>query len=135
MTALQENSAAASKIVLVKLYSGDMILGEKDQTTASLPTHIELNTSLNNPRMVAIAPTMTGQVRIALGSVCEPFNVKRLKEFISIPKTQIMFELSEEEIDKELVNGYKSEVSGIKIASTSDMAALNGTPKPGSFTL
>ena len=131
MTTLQENNTA-SEIVLVKLFSGDMILGEKDQSNASPE---ELNTNLKNPRMVAIAPTMTGQVRIALGSVCEPFNVKRLKEFISIPKTQIMFELSEEEIDMELVNGYKSEVSGIKIASASDMAALNNEPKPGSFTL
>lgn len=135
MTAFQENSAAASGVVLVKLYSGDMILGEKDQTATSLSTYVGPNTSLKNPRIVAIAPTMTGQVRIALGSVCEPFNVKRLKEFISIPKSQIMFELSEEEIDKELVNGYKSEVSGIKIASTSDMAALNGATKPGSFSL
>lgn len=131
MTTLQENNTV-SEIVLVKLYSGDMILGEKDQSNVHPE---ELNTNLKNPRMVAIAPTMTGQVRIALGSVCEPFNVKRLKEFISIPKTQIMFELSEEEIDKELVNGYKSEVTGIRIASTSDMAALNNEPKPGSFTL
>lgn len=116
-------------IVLVKLYSGDMILGKK------ICTSTDSVVELVDPRMIAIAPTMTGSVRVALGSVCEPFNVKRLKESFSVQKSQVMFELSEDEIDKELLNGYKSEISGIKIATAAETASLNGSPKPGEFIL
>ena len=35
-----------------------------------------------------------------------------------------MFKLDQPEIDKELVNGYKSEISGIKIASAADTMAV-----------
>ena len=111
------------KIKLVKLFSGDMIMGSVEEA-ADAPV-MEFNVNLYNPRQVAIVPTMNGTMRVALGSVCEPFNVKRLKEFITIPKTQVMFVLEEDEIDNQLVNGYKSEISGIKIASASDTASLN----------
>ena len=119
-----------SETVLVKLFAGDMILGELE-----VPA-VGSEVTLKNPRMIAIAPTMTGQVRIALGSVCEPFKVKRLKESITIPKSQIMFQLGEDEIDNELLNGYKSEISGIKIASAAETASINGSGrKPGDFVL
>ena len=114
------------KIKLVKLFSGDMIMGSVEEA-ADAPV-MEFNVNLYNPRQVAIVPTMNGTMRVALGSVCEPFNVKRLKEFITIPKTQVMFVLEEDEIDNQLVNGYKSEISGIKIASASDAASLNNRP-------
>ena len=38
---------------------------------------------------------------------------------------QVMFVLEEGEIDTELVNGYKSEISGIKIASAAETASIN----------
>lgn len=120
----------SENIVLVKLYSGDMILGKKVVGSASEPT-----VKLLDPRIIAIAPTMSGSIRIALGSVCEPFNVKRLKDEFSVQASQIMFELTEDEIDKELLNGYRSEISGIKIATTAETASLNGSPKPGEFVL
>jgi len=120
-----------SKIVLARLFAGDMILGELEDPAASSDV-----TLLKNPRMIAIAPTMAGQMRVALGSVCEPFKVKRLRESITIPKSQIMFQLNEDEIDNELLNGYKSEVTGIKIASAAETASINGsTSKPGNFVL
>ena len=81
--------------------------------------------SLDNPREVGIMPTMTGSIQMALTSVCAPFKVKRLKDHIDIPKTQVMFNLNADEIDSELINGYKSEISGIKLATPSDMAAIN----------
>ena len=42
-----------------------------------------------------------------------------------------MFSLSQDEIDKELVNGYKSEISGIKIASTADTMAIAANKQQG----
>lgn len=109
------------KIVLVKTFSGDMILGKKVEDANAMMQFI---VTLKDPRVVVIAPTMTGTVRIALGTVCEPFKVQRLKEKVEIPKSQIFFELDESEIDNELVNGYKSEVAGIKLASAADIAKM-----------
>lgn len=117
------------KIVMLRLYNGDTIIGK----TSSAEDSEKID--LVDPRAIAIVPTMSGSVRVALGSVCEPFNVKRLKESFSVQKSQVMFELSEDEIDKELLNGYKSEISGIKIASAAETASLNAGPKPGEFIL
>ena len=39
--------------------------------------------------------------------------------------------ISQEEIDKELVNGYKSEISGIKIASVADTMAIAANQQQG----
>lgn len=123
-----------NEIVLLKLYGGEMILGELEPSEVPLSTYIKTTTTLKNPRALAIVPSMTGGMKVAIGSVCEPFNVKRLKERIVIPDTQIMFQLSESEIDNELVNGYKSEVSGIKIASAAETAAMNANAT-GDFIL
>lgn len=119
---------------LVKLFSGEMIIGTVEEPTDSTPV-LGFNIDLDNPRQVAIVPNMNGSMRVALCNVCEPFNVKRLKEFISIPKSQAMFVLDENEIDNQLVNGYKSEVSGIKIATSADAAALKNNSSPGDFKL
>ena len=121
------------KIKLVKLFSGDLIIGSVEEPDNK--TMMEFNVNLYNPRQVAIVPTMNGTMRVALGSVCEPFNVKRLKEFISIPKSQVMLVLEENELDNELVNGYKSEVAGIKIASLSDAKTLNDASSANDFRI
>ena len=107
-----------NEITLLKLYNGSLILGEL--TDGFSDTY-----SLDNPREVGIMPTMTGSIQMALTSVCAPFKVKRLKDHIDIPKTQVMFNLNADEIDSELINGYKSDISGIKLATPSDMAAIN----------
>ena len=114
-----------NKIVLVKLYSGDMILGKKlnDNSDGMMSFTI----ALADPRVVVVAPTMTGSIRVALGTVCEPFKSKRLKEKIELHKSQVMFELNEDEIDSELINGYKSEISGISLASPADIASMNSS--------
>ena len=117
------------KIVLLRLYNGDLIIGK----TSSAEDSEKID--LVEPRAIAIVPTMTGSVRVAIGSICEPFKVKRLKEKFSVLRSQVMFELAEDEIDNELVNGYKSEITGIKIASASETASLNANPRPGEFIL
>lgn len=132
MDTKEDSIASKSKeIVMLRLYNGDMIIGEKCCDSDS--SYI-----LDNPRAIAVVPTMSGSVKIAMGSVCEPFRVERLKKNISINAAQVMFALDEDEIDKELVNGYKSEISGIKIATAADTAAINstkGNAVPGEFIL
>ena len=127
----------SSEIVMLRLYNGDMIIGKR-VWNEPLSCNFNLDYILENPRAIAIMPTMSGGVKIAIGSVCEPFRVERLKKQISINPAQVMFALSEDEIDKELVNGYKSEISGIKIATAADTAAINstkGNTVPGEFIL
>lgn len=121
-----------NNIILLKLFNGEMIIGEEDENACNLSCEIKTGYKLNNPRSVGIIPTMTGSVQIAMTSICAPFKVKRLKEYIYIPNEQVMFELHEDEIDNELINGYKSEISGIKIATHSDIAELNKS-KPSEF--
>ena len=130
-------SKNSSEIVMLRLYNGDMIIGKR-VWNEPLSCNFNLDYILENPRAIAIMPTMSGGVKIAIGSVCEPFRVERLKKRISINSAQVMFALNEDEIDKELVNGYKSEISGIKIATTADTAAINstkGNTVPGEFIL
>ena len=106
-------------IELVKLYNGDFIIGEVHAENVS-----EDALEMKNPRQVMMMPNMAGGMAVALKPVCFPFNCERLKENISLKSSQIMFIMTEDDLDKELVNGYKSEISGIKIASAADAAAL-----------
>lgn len=78
-----------------------------------------------------MVPTMRGDIHIAMKPVCSPFAVKRLEKEIRLRSDQVMFSLSQDEIDKELVNGYKSEISGIKIASVADTLAVAANQPQG----
>lgn len=131
-------SKNSGKIVMLRLYNGDMIIGERVWNNEPLSCNFNLDYVLANPRAIAVVPTMSGSVKIAMGSVCEPFRVERLRKRITINAAQVMFALNEDEIDKELVNGYKSEISGIKIATAADTATINsakGNAVPGEFIL
>lgn len=110
------------KIVLVKLFNGDMVMG-KIQTSDA----ISRDYHLKDPRLVVMAPTMAGDVRLLITTICAPFKVKRLDEDFTVPGIQTMFVLREDEIGKELIDGYKSEISGIEIATPSQTAAINSS--------
>lgn len=131
-----EDNNKTEEIVLVRLYNGDMIIGNKIYGEP-LSCNFNLDYKLENPRAIAVVPRMSGGVKIAMGSVCEPFRVERLKKMIYINSAQVMFVLSEDEIDKELVNGYKSEISGIKIASAAETVSITAgnSNAPGEFIL
>ena len=109
-------------ITLVRLYNGRMIIGKADNEVEATAEKCHLT----DPRSILMAPTASGTMGIVLAPVCEPFKVQRLEKEISIHYSQIMFSLDESEIDSELVNGYKSEISGIKIATAAETAAVNG---------
>jgi hypothetical protein len=119
-----------SKIVLVKLYCGDYIIGEVSKDCA-MQGHL----SLDNPRIFGIVPTSTGSIGIVFQSVC-PFS-KKCKKHMDILNQEIMCRVEEDELEKEILNGYKSEVTGIKIASAAESIAINGESKtnPGEFVL
>lgn len=111
----------AENIVLMKLYNGDYIIGED----------VELEgdgiTTLKSPRLVIMMPTMNGSMGITLKPVCFPFTSKRLMDSFEVRMSHVMYILYDElgEIEKDIVNGYKSEVSGIKIATSEEAVAYS----------
>ena len=107
------------KVVMLKLYNGDFIMGTVESMLADLT-----NIRLENPRNFTIMPSMAGGLQVALQPISAPFKSQRLKKEVEIRKDQVMFILDEDEIDNEVVNGYKAEVSGIKLASAADAASL-----------
>ena len=112
-------------VIVLRLYSGEMLIGRRYVT--SDPREVVLL----DPRSIVIVPNMQGGIHIAMRPVCAPFAVKRLEQELSVKADQVMFTLIQDEIDKELVNGYKSEISGIKIASTADTMAIAANQQRG----
>lgn len=113
------------KITLLRLWCGEMIMGR------TAPSGNQFAHVLEDPRTVIMAPTMRGDVRVAIRPVCTPFECARLEKSMTVPFTQVMYALDESEIEKELLDGYRSEVSGIKIATGGDMAVVNATKGQG----
>lgn len=115
-------------IVVLRLYSGEMIIGKLNQFSDGLS---DRQYELEDPRSIMMVPTMRGDVHIVMKPVCSPFAVKRLEKSLTVLCDQVMFRLDQSEIDKELVNGYKSEISGIKIASAADTMAITANQQQG----
>ena len=111
----------AENIVLMKLYNGEYIIGE------DVGLEGDDITTLNNPRLVVMMPTMNGSMGIALKPICFPFTSKRLMDSFEVHMSHVMYVLYDElgEIEKDIVNGYKSDVSGIKIATSEEAASYS----------
>lgn len=120
-------------IRLIRLFNGEMLLGEVEdcEDVAGGQGMVDIA----NPRLMLSAATMGGGVQFIITDVTSPLKSDGLNKSISIPRTQVMFGLFENEIDKEIVNAYKSEVSGIEVASASDLNILGSATNKGAFTL
>ena len=114
------------KVIMLKMYNGDFIIGSVDEQSLNDMTSA---ICLHSPRNFAIIPTMAGTVQVALQPICSPFKCPRLSKECEIRRDQVMFMLNEDEIDNEVVNGYKSEISGIKIATTAEAASIASSSK------
>jgi len=122
-------------IVILRLYGGEMLIG-KSVPCEDLSKAVVGCRDLEDPRSIIMVPTMRGDLHIAMKPVCAPFAVERLKKRMTVQSAQVMFEIGQDEIDKELLNGYKSEISGIRIASTADaMAIASGQQEKDGFAL
>ena len=112
-----------NKVIMLKLYNGDFIIGSIESNDDNGSNVI----GVNDPRSFMMMPTMRGDLQVALRPICSPFKSPRLKKACEIRKDQVMFMLDENEIDNEVVNGYKSEISGIKIATAAETASINSS--------
>lgn len=110
-----------SKIVMVKLYNGEFVIGTVDPVQLD---DLSSCIAIDDPRSFMMVPTATGTIGVALRPVCAPFKCPRLEKSLEVNRDQIMFMLDESELDTDVVNGYKSEISGIKIASSSETASI-----------
>ena len=110
------------EIILLKLYNGEYIIGKFASET-------EDKIALKDPRIIFIVPTRTGEMVAMVRPVTFPFMNNRLKESIDIKKAQIEFQLFDKlgEIEKDFLDGYNSELSGIEIASDSTLNAIEAT--------
>jgi hypothetical protein len=111
-------------IVIVKLIDGEYIIGK-----CALDTTAEI--VLKDPRLIIMVPTQTGEMGVLFKSVCYPWTSTRLKERMDIYKSQIIFTLYKDEIEKQFIDGYQSEISGIQIASQADLNSLNNKDTSG----
>lgn len=108
-----------TEIELLKLYNGEYIIGKFDSDNDEKIT-------LKEPRIIFMVPTRTGEMAALVKPVCFPFTSPRLKESLEIYKSQIEYRLFDNlgEIEKDLIDGYNSELSGIEIASASTLSAM-----------
>ena len=102
------------KITLIKLVSGEFIIGSISSDDKSSE-----DIELWNPRTIQFMASPMGQVDIRFMPICM-FTAKEPK-FITIQRTHIVFQYDEEKIQPDLVKGYRSHISGIQVANTSDL--------------
>ena len=106
----KETDMENEKVKLVRTMSGEYLLGLSEQSPS-----IDGKISLKSVRKLSIAMTMSGEASVAFVPIC-PFSTKKLED-IEIKEDFVMFQLNEDEIQKELVTSYRSEISGIAIVS------------------
>ncbi len=115
-------------VVVARLFSGEHLVGEVDGEASEVG-----KVSLLNPKEVAIVPQPGGMVGIAFRNVC--LFGRSCRERVSLPESQVMVVVPNDELPKELVDEYGSEVTGIKTASPADVPDFAGGAVPGSFSL
>jgi len=99
------------KVVCLKLTSGEFVIGYKSEKQ-----EFSDKITLNNLRSIFIQPTPTG-LSMGIGPFIIPMAIKTPEE-ISFPNSAIICSIEEDNISKQMVDGYKSEVSGIVTASS-----------------
>lgn len=115
-----------NKIEMIKLYNGDYIIGERQEVSPGMyQTTVVDAVVLLNPRAFVFMPVGGGQVNAGFQPICV-FS-KASRKSIRIPLSQIMVTIPNEDIPKEVINGYQSDVSGIEIATASDVSAINSS--------
>ena len=110
-----------TKLRLIKLSSGELIIGEVDTPLESKKTEIQIK----NPRALLHSSVMTGSTSVMLTPVCFPFNSKRLLESMTISTSIIVFQLFGKlnELDDEVVAEYMQLFNENK--TTSNMPTFN----------
>ena len=108
------------KVVVIRTVSGEFFIGYKKIETEDISDpakniRIQMATTLTDPRNLSVVMTQQGP-RISASPIV-PFANQDPKE-ISISKSLILAEVDEENLNDQIVKGYKSEISGIVVPKT-----------------
>lgn len=101
----------ANKLMMLRLYGGEYVMGEEDGSYKDSLLYVKLL----NPRIFAFGPAIGGAMRAGFMPVCV-FDEKKTTETL-IHKNQVWLTIPEENLPKDIVNSYRSEISGIKLAT------------------
>ncbi len=104
------------QITLIKLVSGEFIIGTVTQNDES-STVIKLD----KPRLIQFMASPMGQVDLRFMPVCM-FTTG--DNDIELQRSHIVLQYQETDIQPDLIKGYKTHISGLKIANTSDLDNL-----------
>ena len=103
-------NAATEKVRLVRTICGEYLLG---LVAANSPS--DGKTRLKSVRKLSMAMTMDGGVSVGLVPIC-PFTTKKFED-VELSDATVMFSVDEDDMQKELVTSYRSEISGISLVS------------------
>lgn len=110
------------KVVMIKTVAGEYYIGYKKEFTDTATTD-DLNTTLDranniwleDARSLTMQATPRGAALACIPLV--PFAIKS-PDTMKIAKTNILHEIEEENINDQIVKGYKSEITGLDLPST-----------------
>lgn len=117
-----------TEVIMLRLYNGDYIIGEYSNDTNNVDENVITDNDvihLKNPREFVFMPSIGGSVSAGFRPLCL-FDTSS-KERVAIRKDQIMITVKNVEVPKEIENGYRSNISGISIASPTDIPNIDGS--------
>ena len=110
-----------SKIIMLRLIGGEFIIGKKDTSTIvdanSNVCENDNKIRLNEARVFSVQ--MTGRGAAIAFLPVFPFTEKPISVLnnIEVDKSVILQVINEQYIDGEILNGYKSNISGIDLSA------------------
>ena len=114
----------AKKINIYKLYSGGVIIGELDSEN-------ENEYVLSNPRNIAPQMTMQGYVLAMSELIPHKIITSKKIDTVNLLKSQVMIVVDETDVIKEIIDEYRSDISGIDIVSGVNTDLLKTDPPKG----
>jgi len=114
----------SNKINMYKMYTGGIVIGE-------VVNENDDNVTLSNPRIVSPQMTMSGYALVLTDIVPYKVLTTRKIDEVTINKMQIMVTIQEDDIIKDIINEYRSDVSGIDIVSGVNADLLKKEPTKG----
>lgn len=104
------------KIVMIRTISGEFIIGSINNVEIVGETTNDDVIKLKNSRIFNIQ--MTGKGAAIAFIPPFPFSTAKIMDEIEVHKSAIIMTIEEKDIDLEIVNGYKSNISGIDLSAS-----------------
>jgi hypothetical protein len=90
------------EIVVARMLSGDFIIGIKTFGKKKDDTKLRLEF----PRLLDFEENDEGRLQVYSYLVCDPFDIRRLSEELTLQACQILFTINENELPRDVIVGY-----------------------------